>query len=203
MLSVLSVACKLQLTAEVCLHNLSVRLWGQLSVKRTGVYPLWGLEEYIPDYISKDLISFEKQSIFELTMTLFLTAKRQDVDHLNINNLTSDLYTPIVISVLVWNEWSTDNQFKTTLYLQLIPNEKMNSARTSPEGFISALWMYFIFLCATLIILFLLWSLVDVWLMRLSKAFDAFFVSPWGESLGCHQIWHVFDMSAPRIWRHV
>lgn len=139
----------------------------------------------------------------ELTMTLFLTAKRQDVDHLNINNLTSDLYTPIVISVLVWNEWSTDNQFKTTLYLQLIPNEKMNSARTSPEGFISALWMYFIFLCATLIILFLLWSLVDVWLMRLSKAFDAFFVNPWGESLGCHQIWHVFDVSAPRIWRHV
>lgn len=60
-----------------------------------------------------------------------------------------------------------------------------------------------IFLCATLIILFLLWSLVDVWVMRLSKAFDAFFVNPWGESLGCHQIWHAFDMSAPRIWRRV
>lgn len=47
-------------------------------------------------------------------MTLFLTAKRQDVGHFNINNLTSDLYTPIVISVLVWNEWSTDNTLSST-----------------------------------------------------------------------------------------
>lgn len=76
-------------------------------------------------------------------------------------------------------------------------NEMMNSTRTLSEGFISALWIYFVSVCHSH------HSFPPV----KPCGSDTSFQSIWCihcKSLGrkCHQIWHIFNTSVPRIWRH-